>query len=313
MLTVFLSVIAVASFVRPEATRRSIHHLVIGIDVSIMTIYQRPSLSCATYQISLFLLNVVSLVLFLAVMTVSSVYHDVQGYSCILNIPERRVSEGTGIPDRKKNDGQTIELTVYQLSCQSTLDSSLQAESDTKEREPPIPKINDISAIAQPNTPLIVPDEHCQEIDPENAIKEKEQPASVATIALLTNTSSFRTVSSAISVTSSQTPSPCASTGQLESMSHLPEDPPIITLEEDNLQTRKLHKRSVSNASLALSINSQKSLSSLGSKVKKAFSKLHRRDGVVFPEDSFSIQEVDPSSAKINKPSDPKALSKLLK
>jgi hypothetical protein len=96
-------------------------------------------------------------------------------------------------------------------------------------------------------------------------------------------------------------------------MSHLPVDPPTISLQEDNLKTRILHKRSASNASLALSINSQKSLSRLGSKVKKAFSKLHRRDGFVFPQNSFSIQELDPSSAKINKPSDPKGLSKLLK
>ncbi|GAB5591466.1 hypothetical protein Unana1_06366 [Umbelopsis nana] len=263
-------------------------------------------------------------------MTVASVYNDVQTPFHTPIVPKRRMTESefnvTPELGATKADSVSIQPPTDQLMYQKRLNSTCTAMTEQpdrikqeKEREHPINERDNAASLYQLVSPSPVPEEPCQEIAPENAVKEKEEePASVDTTPLLTNTPTFRTVSSANSKTSSQIPSPCVSTGLLDTTSmtlrHF-EEPPAITREgRSPSPSHKLHKRSESNASLALSISSQKSLSRMGSKVKQVFSKLHGHDGIVFPDGDFIAQDPEsPPSGRANKPSVAKGLNKFMK
>lgn len=302
MLSILLSVIAIAFFVRPQTTRRSIEHIATSIDASIRAIHKQPVLIYTAYHISKCLLNVVSLVIFLAIMTVASVYNDVQTPSHTPIVPKRRMTESefnvTPELGATKADNVSIQPPADQLMYQTRLNSTCMAMTEQpdrikqeKEREHRINERDDAASLYQSVSPSPVPEEPCQEIAPENAVKEKEEePASVDTTPLLTNTPTFRAVSDTL-------------------RNHQP-----LPLKGEVHHHRTNYINGVNPTQVGLSISSQKSLSRMGSKVKQVFSKLHGRDGIVFPDGDFIAQDPEcPPSDRANKPSVAKGLNKFMK
>jgi hypothetical protein len=322
MLSMFFSVIAIAFFVKPYTTRRSVRHFVSSVDASIQAIYTKPSVSRTTYCLIQIILHLVSLVLFLTFTVLATVFDDVQDINC-LSILSRRRSTADNCTSNTLNL-ENVDIPSPSLiepvghipaeTLHKTLNEIARHSKQSERKENVLGERND-SVRSDPQ--FTIPDTKSQEIPPAKLFQEKEneQPASVATTPFLTNLPSFHTVSYTSSHASSQTPTPDSSTLLTKSMpfhEYHREHPPAIALERDPPSARGLHKRSVSTNSLALSISSQKSLSRMGSRVKRAFSKLNRRDGVVFPIHEIDDNNVLPSPDP-KKRSAQKGLTRLLK
>ncbi|KAI9276329.1 hypothetical protein BC943DRAFT_203717 [Umbelopsis sp. AD052] len=315
MLSIFFSVIAVASFVKPHTTRQSLQHLISSVDASIHSIYTKPSLSRTTYCVIQIALHLVSLVLFLTFTVVATVFDDVQHIGG-LSIPSKR---------RPHADKDTSNLTlgnvntppftepVRQISAARTSNITFieiaRYSKQFKRRETGLDERNE-STRFDPH--FTVPDIQSQEIPHAKSYQEKEneRPASVATTTLLSKPPSSHAISS--HAFSQISDSSIMLTKSMPFHEFQREHPPAIASMRDAPSTRGLHKRSVSTHSLALSINSQKSLSRVGSRVKRAFSKLNRRDGAVFPAHEIDDNDVE-SSPDPKKRSAQKGLTRLLK
>jgi hypothetical protein len=232
--------------------------------------------------------------MFLSFTVVATVFDDVQDITFLPVLSKRQPTADIGTSSLSLEILDMPSTSVIEpikhipaKTSHKTLNDTTRHSKQSKTKETELDERNDS---ARSNSPFSVPDTKSQEIPPENTLQEKEneQPASVATTPLLTNLPSLHTVSTS-SLASSQTPSPDNSIKMTKSMPfndyhrEHPHYPPAIALEQDAPSTRGLHKRSVSANSLALSISSQKSLSRMGSRVKRAFSKLNRRDGAVIP------------------------------
>lgn len=323
MISIFFSVIAIASFVKPHTTRQSVIHVVSSVNASIQAIYTKPCLSSTTYYLLQIILHLVSLVLFLSFIILATVFDDVQDIPFLPVLSKRRHTADIGTSNLSLKNPDIPSASVIEPIRHIPAKISHKTLYDITHHSQPCKRKEtekyERNESVQSDSPFSVPDTKSQEIPPEITLQEKEneQPASVATTPLLTNLPNLHTVSTS-SLASSQTLSPDNSIKLTKSMPfhdyhrEHPHHPPAIALEQDAPSTRGLHKRSVSTHSLALSISSQKSLSRMGSRVKRAFSKLNRRDGAVFPTHEFDDNNVV-SSPDPKKRSSQKGLTRLLK
>ncbi|KAI8577765.1 hypothetical protein K450DRAFT_250735 [Umbelopsis ramanniana AG] len=322
MLSIFFSVIAIASFVKPHTTRQSVQHLVSSMEASIHSIYTKPSLSRGTLCVIQIILHLASLVLFLTFAVVATIFDDVQDINCLPILSKRPSTADTHTSNLTLGNVDTPSPTsiepigqIFAETSYNTFNEIADHSKQFKRRETGLDERND-SARSDPQ--FTVPDIQSQEIPPPAKSyqeKENERPASVATTPLLTKLPSSHAVRNTSSHAFSQTPTLDSSPILTKSMpfhEYHREHPPAIALVRDASFTRGLHKRSVSTNSLALSISSQKSLSRVGSRVKRAFSKLNRRDGTVFPNHEIDDNDVV-SSPDPKKRSAQKGLTRLLK
>lgn len=313
MLSFLFSVLVIAYFIRPNTTYRSIHCLIMSIYNCIQYQSDRRSISSLLSSASRIMLNLISFTIFMGMVLITSIFMDAKSSS-----------------DGKKQVGNNDDYGYLEASTEfidiakqsmnksnSHLDFSPPASVapeqdllyDNNAEYPPSPKLN-ITQNAlldrRFKSPLQVPDSKYQCSTPENLSKEQETvPASVPRL---------------LAYTPNNIDIPLSEPGQNESNSKpslyancTGDDNELPEYTERYLKKTGSHKRSFSSVSSSLSMSSHKSMAQVTSKVKRAFSKLHRHDTAVSPADVPNHKPNIPQRTYSDKIFGHKTLNKLLK
>ncbi|KAG2182480.1 hypothetical protein INT43_007410 [Umbelopsis isabellina] len=259
------------------------------------------------------MLNLISFTIFMAMVLITSIFMDVKGISD----GKKQVDNSDGSDNVEPSTDfiymskQPIEETSSHLDLSPPAsvasEEDLLHDSSAESRPSPKLKITKHAWLDRRfKSPLQVPDSKYQSSTPENLSKEQEKvPASVPR--LLAYTPNNIDISSSEPGQNENNSKPSLYTTCTGDENGLPE------YTEQYLKKGASHKRSFSSVSTSLSMSSQKSMAQVTSKVKRAFSKLHRPDAAVSPTDVPVHKPNTPQRTHSDKIFSHKTLNKLLK
>ncbi|KAJ2963434.1 hypothetical protein NQZ79_g1486 [Umbelopsis isabellina] len=273
----------------------------------------RRSISSLISSASRIMLNFISFTIFMGMVLITSIFMDSNAIS-----DDRKQVRNNDHFDNVEPSTDFIDIPKQPINeTNSHLDFSSPASVVSEENllhvgsaeYPPSPKrkvTEDALLYGQFKAPLQVPDSIYQCATPENLSKEQEKvPASVPR--LLAYTPNNIDISSSEPGLNERYSKSSLYSTCIDDDNELPE------YTEQYLKKRASHKRSFSSVSTSLSMSSQKSMAQVTSKVKRAFSKLHRHEAAVSPAEVPIYKSITPQRTHSDKIFSHKTLNKLLK